>query len=128
MADLNSKLTKKGTTKMSTTIKQHLKDKGYTKAIKYAIKPIIDEIKQLKEDLKSSSKRLLNEDNISIDLARTSLDISRVAENIVAKEKQLDVAVKTLLYAVDDNEEIWEFVNNWIKLETKFIYSNLFEV
>ena len=75
MADLNSKLTKKGITKMSTTIKQHLKDKGYTKAIKYSIQPIIDEIK---------------------------------------------------LYAVDDDEEISDFVNNWVKLETKFIYAPLF--
>ena len=111
MADLNSKLTKKGITKMST------QKKGYTKALQYTIKPIIDEIKQSKEDLKSLSKRLLNEDNISIDLARISLEISRVSENIVAKQKQLDVAVRTLQYAVDDDEEISDFINNWIKIE-----------
>lgn len=119
MADLNSKLTKKGTTKMST------KNKSYAKAIQYSIKPIIDEIKELKSDLKSLSKRLLNEDNIAIDLPRIALQFKRTADDLIVKEKQLDVVIKTLLYSIDDsgNEENWESVNKWIKLETKFIYN-----
>lgn len=110
---------------MSTKI-PHLKDKGYSNALKYTIKPIIDEIKQLKGSLEWASKRLLNAENHPIDLSHVSLELKKIGTEIVAKEKQLDVAVRTLLYAVDDNEEISDFVNNWVKLETKFIYAPLF--
>lgn len=110
---------------MSTKI-PHLKEKGYSKALQYSIKPIIDEIKQLKGSLEWASERLLNAPRHTIELANVSLELKKIGTEIVDKEKQLNVAVRTLQYAVDDNEEISDFVNNWVNLETKFIYAPLF--